>query len=118
MNTREKIIEHMKALLQEARNVMRSCGWDGRDYQRSPTDTDYQRLRTQSLNIIRRACGENSDHYLQLRRIAETKGSDTNSYYLKDCLGVLEAASKDFEAGFMFDLRSLVAAELLGDFID
>lgn len=119
MNTKEKIIEHMQALLAEGQSIMRSCGWDGKNYHlRHPADTDYQRLRTQSLNIIRRACGENSDHYLQLKRIAETKGSDTNSYYLKDCLGVLEAAQKDFEAGFLFDLKSLVAAELLGDFID
>lgn len=118
MNTKEKIIEHMKALLLEGQNVMHACGWNGREYQYHPADTDYQRLRTQSLNIIRRACGEKSDHYLQLKRMAETQGSDTNSYYLKDCLGILEAAQKDFEAGFMFDLRSLVAAELLGDFID
>lgn len=118
MNTKEKIIEHMKALLTEGQSVMKSCGWDGKNYQRHPVDTDYQRLLTQSLNITRRACGENSDHYLQLKRIAETKGSDTKSYYLKDCLGVLEAAQKDFEVGFLFDLKSLVAAELLGDFID
>jgi hypothetical protein len=33
-------------------------------------------------------------------------------------LGVVEAARHDFERGLLFDLRALINAELLGDFIE
>jgi hypothetical protein len=49
--------------------------------------------------------------------MAEEKDSAMHSFYFVHCYGVLEAASRDFEAGLLFDLRSLIAAELLGDFI-
>jgi len=70
------------------------------------------------MNLIRRSCGASSDHYQELKRLAEGQNSATNPYYLAHCLGVVEAAHRDFEAGLLFDVRSLVAAELLGDFME
>jgi hypothetical protein len=34
------------------------------------------------------------------------------------CLGAVEAAKRDFEGGYLFDLRALVTAEVLGDFME
>jgi len=78
----------------------------------------YFRFRTEALNLVRRSCGEDSDHYSALKRLAESKNSANNSYYLAHCLGVVEAAQRDLDAGILFDLRALIAAELLGDFIE
>jgi hypothetical protein len=33
-------------------------------------------------------------------------------------MGIVKAAQHDFESGLLFDVRALVAAEILGDFID
>jgi HEPN domain-containing protein len=33
-------------------------------------------------------------------------------------LGVLEAAQRDFAAGALFDMRALISAEILGDFVE
>ena len=115
----ERINEKFQTLLQEGQQILGSCGWNGSDYQhRHPSDIDYRRFRTEAMNLVRRVCGENSDHYQEFKRLAEGRETACNSYYFKDCLGVLQAAQKDYEGGYLFDLRTLVAAELLGDFID
>jgi len=42
----------------------------------------------------------------------------SNSYYFTMCFGILEAVYADYSEGFLFDLRALISAEVLGDFID
>jgi hypothetical protein len=37
---------------------------------------------------------------------------------MPECLGVLKAALRDFEGGYVLDLRSLIVAEVLEDFLD
>jgi hypothetical protein len=107
MSIQEKISSSFKQLIQESRQL----GERG-------SNSDYLRFRAQAMNLIRRSCGASSDHYQELKRLAEDPNSSTNPYYLMHCFGVVEAAHRDFEAGLLFDVRSLVAAELLGDFMD
>lgn len=118
MATTQKITEKFERLLAEGEKVLQAAGWDGKDYSTHPDDIDYRRFRTQALNLTRIVCGDESDHYKELSRIAEGDGSESNSYYFKDCFGVLQAAKSDFDDGLLFDLRAVVAAEVLGDFID
>ncbi|MEI6972173.1 MAG: HEPN domain-containing protein [bacterium] len=118
MSTDERINEKFKALLLEAQYVLANCGWDGTEYNRQPSDVDYRRFRTEAMNLVRRVCGEKSDHYEEMKRLAEGEHTAGNSFYFKDCFGVLQAAQKDYAGGYLFDLRALVASELIGDFID
>lgn len=118
MKTQDLITQSFARLVDEGRQILRQAGWDGDNYQRHPAENDYYRFRTESMNLVRRSCGEDSDHYRELKRIAETKDTSTNSYYFIHCFGVLEAAQRDFEAGILFDMRALVTAEVLGDFIE
>lgn len=119
MSVHQHINEKFELLIKEGKQILADCGWDGREYHNGyPDDISYRRFRTEAMNLVRRICGENSDHYQELKRLAEGKHSAGNSYYFKDCFGVLEAAHRDFQGGYLFDLRSLVRAELLGDFID
>ena len=119
MGTQEQVIAELKRLIEEGQRILRAAGWDGGKYQRTfPGDVEYLRFRTSALNLIRRACGDNSDHYRQLRQIAEDKDNKDNSFFMHQCQGVVEAALDDFSRGLLFDLRTLVAAELLGDFLD
>lgn len=107
MNIHKKISDSFRQLIQE-----------GRRFGERESSTDYIRFRTQAMNLIRRSCGESSDHYQELKRLAENHDTTTNPHYLTHCLGAVEAAHHDFEAGLLFDVRSLIAAELLGDFMD
>lgn len=117
MNTREVIIDNFVKLETEGKQILSKNGWNGKEYYSHPSEIDYFRFRTQSLNLIRRACGENSDHYKQLTQLASEKGSANNSYYFIHCYGIVEAAHRDFESDLLFEIKSLVAAEVLEDFL-
>lgn len=116
MNTQELITQQFTRLVDEGRKILQSSGWDGDKFrQKHPSEMEYFRFRTEALNLIRRSCGEDSDHYKELRRLLESANASMNSFYFSHCFGVLEAAQKDFDAGLLFDMRALIAAELLGD---
>lgn len=78
----------------------------------------YLEFRTRALNLVRRSCGADSDHYRRLDRIADAPPGDDRPRSFYDCMGIVKAAQHDFESGLLFDVRALVAAEILGDFID
>ncbi|MHC4478002.1 MAG: HEPN domain-containing protein [Planctomycetota bacterium] len=117
MSLNERVNDKFVALLNEGQRVLGEYGWDGYGYRKGlPNPVDYRRFRTEAMNLVRRVCGQDSDHYQELRRLAEATA--TSSSYFKDVFGVLQAAHRDYQGGFLFDLRALIAAELLGDFIE
>lgn len=118
MKTQDLITSSFARLVEEGRHILQRAGWDGDEFQKYPAEDDYYRFRTESMNLVRRSCGEDSDHYRELKRIAETKETSRNSFYFVHCLGVLEAAQRDYEAGLLFDMRALITAEVLADFIE
>src|SRR3954465_5796675 len=97
MDTRERIRKSFKKLVQRGETINQEHGWDGDNYRRFPSNDLYLRFRTEALNLIRRTCGADSDHYLELRRLAEEKGSANNGSYFAHCFGILAAAQHDFE---------------------
>lgn len=119
MGTKEKITRKFEALLIEGDKILRQAGWNGRDYKiEFPDSIDYRRFRAEASNLIQRVCGRDSDHHREIKKIADDPKMTVNSFYFKDCYGILQAAKNDYEHGMLFDLRSLVAAELLGDFLE
>ena len=117
MTNKEKIIKKFNALLDEGKEILTSCGWDGKKWHSHPSDIDYRRFKIEALNIIRRACGENSDHYDEIKSLSQDKGMSINSYYFKDCYGIVEAAKKDFEGEYLFNLEAEITGEIFGDFV-
>jgi len=112
----KKLSEKAQAILADAKRALSSSGWDGHTFDGVlPDTTAYLRVRTEALNLIGRVCGRESDHYRELQRVV---GSDAGSGDLLEVIGVIEAAIRDFEGGFLFDVRTLVAAEILDDFIE
>jgi hypothetical protein len=116
--TQDVIKAQFVKLVTEGQQVLQAAGWDGKNLDHHPGQHDYLRFRTEAMNLIRRSCGEDSDHYRELRRLAEAKESSTNAYYMMHCLGIVQAAQRDFEAGLLFDMRALLQAEILGDFVE
>ena len=88
MSIQEKISNGFTQLIQE-----------GRQFGERSSSTDYHRFRAQAMNLIRRSCGASSDHYQELKRLAENENSATNPFYLAHCLGVVEAAQKVHNLG-------------------
>ena len=119
MNMQDKIKEEFKRVIAEGESIISTCGFTGREYKiQVPNGMEYLRLRTQAMNLIRRVCGLDSDHYLELRRLSEAKESANDGWFQPLVIGIVKAAQHAFEHGLLFDVRSLIAAELLGDFTD
>ncbi|MEK6804750.1 MAG: DUF4145 domain-containing protein [Nitrospirota bacterium] len=117
MDIKEKITGKFNLLLEEGIKIIQANGWDGHNWRNFPSNIDYLRWRTESLNLIKRVCGEDSEHYKQLLQIAEDKESKNNSFYFTHCYGIVEAAKRDFDGDFLADVKYLVRADLLDDFI-
>lgn len=117
----EKIQQELQALVEEGREVVKHTAFMG-DMNASQVNlalNRYQGFKTRALNLIRRAFGVDSDHYQELQRLSEGQAQGTPEYpKFSACLGIVEAAQHDFDAGLLFDMKALIAAELLGDFID
>ena len=73
--------------------------------------TEYARFKTRALNLIGRSFGVNDDHYKQLQQLG-----DYTHYSV--CLGIVEAAVYATESGLLFDLKSIIAADLIGDYLN
>jgi hypothetical protein len=113
VNNYDQIIVEFSNLIQEGRSVLASCRWhDGEWGSRFPGDDEYFRIRTRASNLIRRICGEGSPHYREIETISK------ESIKLPGVIGILEASKADFEGGLLFNLKSLVEAEILGDFLE
>jgi len=112
----DKIREQFKQLLADY-DALRKQYWRDGEWYSWPPEDEYIRIRTQGLNLIRLSCGEGSEHYLQLRRLAEDKGAAYASRFLHIVAGILEAALRDFEGDMLFDTELRVRAEVLDDFL-
>ena len=118
MTLSQQITNQFNSIINECEDIKRKCGWDGREFYHHPNSDDYYRIRTQALNLIKIACGENSEHLKEIRRLAEGKDTSTNSYYFTHLLGIIQAANNDFKIGLLFDVESRVRADVLDDFLD
>jgi hypothetical protein len=117
MDVKKKIISKFDKLIEEGRKIFQECSYGGNIWYRPPSDTDYLRWRTEALNLIKRVCGEDSAHYKQLLQIAEDDKTKNDSRYFSSCYGIVEAAKRDFDDDFLADIKYLVRADLLDDFL-
>ena len=114
-----KIAVQFEQLLADYQSV-KQAHWNhpkGNGWYRFPPDDQYLRIRTQALNLTKIACGPDSEHFTQLRRLAEDKVSAHHSGFLANVAGVIEAAYRDFKSDLLFDTETRVRAELLDDFL-
>jgi hypothetical protein len=113
----ENIKQQFERLLMEIEQIKRQCGWDGSNWYRWPPQDEYIRIRTQALNLIKISCGEGSEHFTELRRLAEMQNS-SDSMHMMFVLGVIKAAFQDFQSGLLFEIESRIRADVLDDFIE
>jgi hypothetical protein len=66
-------------------------------------------------NLVRRVCGEGSEHY---RAVLELARLDQPAAYVPRLQGVLLAAADDFRESRLFEFRHVIEATVLGSIID
>jgi len=111
------VLQRLNELLSKGEAILKTREHDfttdeGKTYYRvySP---DVKGWGTSVLNLLQRAFGELSAHYKRF----EQHFNDYDAYEtsFKELLSILSAAKEDFEGGYLFNLKSLVKAEVLDD---
>ena len=69
------------------------------------------------LHLLRKALGEKSDHYQKFSEYCEAH-SIQNFHNAEPALGILQAAKEDYEKELLFDVRTLIEAEVFSDFLE
>ena len=71
---------------------------------------------TSVLSLLQHALGEDSIHYKHFaNHFRLFKGSESD---FESCRAIFRAAKADYEGGYLFNVRALIKAEVLGDAID
>lgn len=71
---------------------------------------------TSVLSLLQHALGEDSIHYKHFaNHFRLFKGSESD---FESCRAIFRAAKADYEGGYLFNVRALIKAEVLGDALD
>lgn len=105
---REKILQKYSTLISELDAAIRSAGT-----QRWPDTITVRRVTTEALSLIKKTCGESSDHYMQLKTIVD---DDYHPNRAGEYKGIIQAAYNDYKDGFS-NLDFFVRAEIFEDFL-
>lgn len=90
-------LREFEQLIQRGHEILYACGWDGQRYAAfKPGGIEVLKFRARSLGLIRRACGENSEHYGTLQVYAGQRRAAEQGYHIKEFLDVLEAAYREY----------------------
>src|SRR5690349_19091114 len=113
--TTEKWAERVQGLIDQGRAIPLLPA--GEQYQVGPTRVSFEGFaawRTQSLAMLTSLLGREHVYVVEFAREVEK-----NEVQQRDAgLGILSAVLADLEAGYLDDLRGLIAAEVFSDFLD
>ena len=76
---------------------------------------------TSTQSLMDRVFGSNSVYFNNIKNLAGERLGTSFGIYYGDCikiLGILVAAKKDYEHGYLFDVKKLIEAEIFVDFLD
>jgi hypothetical protein len=71
--------------------------------------------RASSLNILYKAFGKDSPHYVNFNNLYP---KFLNLISVSKALGILKASKDDYEHGLLFNVRTLIQAEVFDDFLE
>jgi uncharacterized protein (UPF0332 family) len=76
----------------------------------------YDEWSTSVLSLFKRIFGEKSDHYSNFKILYSVHAGRFNTF--RRCRGIFNAAKEDYECGYLFNLKSLVSAEISEDVLE
>ena len=106
---REVVLRDFEALIAFGESLLSDAK------QKFPNRVRSAELMLRARNLIRRVCGEGSEHYRVLLELARF---EQPAAYVPRLQGVLLAATDDFREGRLFEFRRLIEAEVHGNFVD
>ena len=117
MKLNEKIIQRFEELLllgQKVLNTRRSMGKNIAGPDRVDEELTAQWL-TSTQNLIERVFGKDSIHLKNINKIAEHVITYISAVRI---FGILKSAKDDYEHDFLFDIKTVIEAEVFDDFLE
>lgn len=112
----QKRFDELQAKVQDVRQTREESFHDkGRVHYTIPY-SEVAGWATNVLSLLERTFGDSSVHFTEFRRMF-VNFRDWESEF-DNCVAVFSAAKEDYEGGYLFNVRSLVKAEVLVDAID
>lgn len=108
------IADRFEQLLTKGKEVERTKR--SNEYGESVDSTMFHEWATSALSLLKRVFGGDSDHYANLKTVYDNYSG--YSWDFEKCLGIFRAAEDDFRGGYLFNVHSLVSAEVLDDVLE
>jgi hypothetical protein len=111
MKIEQKVIQKLEALITDG-EIYLSASWEA--------ETFIHEWKLSSLNILKTAIGEDSEYFKAFQKVSTgfSVKYDVHIYDRKEGIGILKAAKKDYEEGFIFKIQERIQAELFVDFLE
>ncbi len=115
MKNDKLISKRFVELADKAKEIEEKAETDTRG-EKNIDNLSFQAWATSVLNLLQRIFGKDSVHYNNFfRHYNEFKGWE---YQFHNCAGIFIAAFEDFEGGYLFNLKSLISAEISEDVLE
>jgi len=116
MNIDRRVLKRFQQLVGKTDSLIKDAGY-GDGYGDSVDNQEFTGWGLSVLDLLQRVFGENS---LQCQHFAKSYeraryGSVVDAI---DCISILKSAYEDYENGYLFDIRTLLKAELGGNLLD
>jgi len=121
----DELIKKRFVELEEQATTVRASGESVSYFNADTSETSWETIiprsafvgwATSVLSLLQRALGENSVHYKHFADHFNCfKGSESD---FETCRAIFSAAKADYEGGYLFNVRALIKAEVLGDALD
>ena len=105
----EKLIKRFNELIEKGQKFLDNPG--------SVNTKSTEQWLLSCLNLLKRIFGPESDHYKKFDRLYSDGDFDSIRAYNR-CRGIIESAKDEYEKGFLFDMKTLIEAEVFDDFLE
>ena len=116
----ELIEKKFEKLFNLAEKIISAVGWSdrGKELNSDPNPIEYSSWKTEARNIIRKVCGDDSEHYKEFMEVPKNWAHEIPYIFFPIYYGILRGVYNDFKEGLLIDIKHRVRAELIDDFLE
>jgi len=103
-----------------AEEIISESGWNKTKTKlfSDPNTIKYSSWKIEVRNLIKKVCGNNSEHYKEFIEVPKKSNYDYPFIMFPIYYGILKGVYNDFKEGLLIDIKHKIRAELVDDFLE